>query len=122
MNWIRPPSGGTVVILGEVGDNFAAGMTGGMAFVYDASGTFSERLNSESVAVGRLESDYWTGACRALIEEHVRETQSSWAERILDDWETERSRFWHVVPHEILPKLEHPMSDRAAEEAVPAAE
>jgi len=116
-------TGGTVVILGEVGDNFAAGMTGGMAFIYDAAGTFTERLNAASVTINRLETDHWAVACRAVIEDHVRETQSSWAERILDDWETERTRFWHVVPHEILPKLEHPLTEEAADEkAVPAAE
>ena len=47
-------TGGKVVILGEVGDNFGAGMTGGMAFIYDEAGTFESRVNPESLQLGRI--------------------------------------------------------------------
>jgi glutamate synthase (NADPH/NADH) large chain len=50
-------TGGTVVILGDVGDNFAAGMTGGMAFIYDKSGEFEKKVNDESVVWQNIETD-----------------------------------------------------------------
>ncbi len=108
-------TGGTAVILGSVGDNFAAGMSGGMAFVYDEDDRFSLRLNGDSVISQRLESVHWERCLKTLIEEHVAETQSKWAGRILNDWMQERQRFWQIVPEEMLDKLDQPISDRAAE-------
>ncbi len=52
-------TGGTVVILGGVGDNFAAGMTGGMAFIYDKSNEFDKKVNPESVIWQNVETEYW---------------------------------------------------------------
>ena len=52
-------TGGTVVILGEVGDNFAAGMTGGMAFIYDKSKEFEKKVNPDSVIWQNVETEYW---------------------------------------------------------------
>ena len=52
-------TGGIVVILGEVGDNFAAGMTGGLAFIYDKSKEFEKKVNNESVVWQNVETDYW---------------------------------------------------------------
>jgi len=107
-------TGGTAVILGPVGDNFAAGMSGGMAFVYDEDGRFPLRLNGDSVISQRLESVYWERRLKALIEEHAAETQSKWAGRLLNDWMQERLHFWQIVPQEMLGKLDQPISDRAA--------
>ena len=101
---------GAAVILGPVGDNFAAGMTGGMAFVYDVEGDFEIRVNPDSVVWQRIETDYWEEQCRALIERHVEETQSRWADRILRNWDTEKRRFWQVVPKEMLNRLEQPLA------------
>jgi glutamate synthase (NADPH/NADH) large chain len=103
-------TGGTAVILGPVGDNFAAGMTGGMAFVHDACGDFEIRVNPDSVVWQRIEAGHWEDQCRALIERHVEETQSRWADRILRNWDTEKGTFWQVVPKEMLNRLEHPVS------------
>ena len=55
-------TGGVAAILGPVGDNFGAGMTGGMAFVYDAGGDFMAHLNDESVTAVRLGSAHWEGS------------------------------------------------------------
>ncbi|RMD60654.1 MAG: glutamate synthase large subunit [Alphaproteobacteria bacterium] len=102
-------TGGTAVILGPIGDNFAAGMTGGMAFVYDPESTLPARINADSVIYQRIEMPYWETLARDLIAEHVRETQSRFAERLLIDWEQEKVRFWQVVPKEMLDRLAHPV-------------
>ena len=104
-------TGGTAVILGAVGDNFGAGMTGGMAFVYDEAGDFPLRVNAESVVWQRLDSAHWEEHLKDLIAEHAKETQSKFAARLLNDWALERGRFWQVVPKEMLGKLAHPLSD-----------
>jgi glutamate synthase (NADPH/NADH) large chain len=109
-------TGGIAVILGPVGPNFAAGMSGGMAFVYDAADLLPERINPDSVIHQRIETEYWELQLRELIGEHWRETQSAFAQQILIDWEHEKRRFWQVVPREMLQRLAHPVS-REAEEA-----
>ncbi len=108
-------TGGTAVILGRIGDNFGAGMSGGMAFVYDEAGDLPLFVNPGSVVWQRLESHYWEAHLRALIEEHAEETQSRFARRLLNDWMLERGKFWQIAPKEMLDKLTHPLSDvRAA--------
>jgi glutamate synthase (NADPH/NADH) large chain len=107
-------TGGVAVILGAVGDNFAAGMTGGMAFVYDVAGTFQIRLNPDSVVSQRIESTYWEERLLALIEEHATETKSAHARAILDQWTTARGRFWQICPKEMLSRLRHPLRDAAS--------
>ncbi|MDF2096738.1 glutamate synthase large subunit [Aquibaculum arenosum] len=108
-------TGGTVAILGGVGFNFAAGMTGGMAFVYDPEEKLPLRINADSVIYQRIETPHYDSLLRELIAEHVRETQSSFAERLLIDWEREQPHFWQVVPQEMLHRLEHPVSLEARE-------
>jgi glutamate synthase (NADPH) large chain len=104
-------TGGTAVILGPVGDNFAAGMTGGMAFVYDREGTFEQNVNTEHVIHQRIQSAHWDRVCRELVEEHVAETGSTFAEDLLIHWDLEIGNFWQVVPNEIAAALEHPLVD-----------
>jgi glutamate synthase (NADPH/NADH) large chain len=111
-------TGGTAVILGRVGDNFGAGMSGGMAFVYDEAGDFPLFVNDGAVVHQRLESQYWEQHLRGLIEEHAEETQSRFARRLLNDWMLERDKFWQIAPKEMLDKLAHPLSDARA--AIPA--
>ena len=65
-------TGGSVVILGEVGDNFGAGMTGGMAFIYDLNNDFEKKVNPETVIWQRPETDYWKNFLKNLIEEHFK--------------------------------------------------
>jgi len=108
-NGLEYMTGGTVAILGAVGDNFAAGMTGGMAFVYDADGSFADRVNDETVIVQKVETAHWEGVLKELIEEHARETQSQHARQILADWDREVGKFRQIVPKEMLARLAHPV-------------
>ncbi len=105
---------GVAVILGAVGDNFAAGMTGGMAFVYDLEGDFAQHINEDSVIYQRLASAHWESICRELITEHAGETQSAFAARLLADWDRARVFFWQICPHEMVERLEYPLSDEVA--------
>ena len=106
-------TGGTAVILGEVGENFGAGMSGGMAFVLDSEGNFSARANDETITWNRLSSLHWDTKCRALIAEHALATDSKWSNAILDDWDRWRGHFWQVVPKEMLTRLPWPLDDVA---------
>ncbi|MFZ8455728.1 hypothetical protein ACO1M1_14605, partial [Staphylococcus aureus] len=67
-------TGGQVVILGSVGDNFGAGMTGGMAFIYDERETLPIHINDESVIYQRLASAHWEQVLRRQVESHAQET------------------------------------------------
>jgi glutamate synthase (NADPH) large chain len=112
-------TGGTVVILGPVGDNFAAGMTGGMGFVYDAEERLPMHINPETVVWQRIEMPYWDLVCRQLVEQHIENTQSRFAGGLLNDWDREVMRFWQIIPKEMIGRLAHPIS-RAAEAAARA--
>ncbi len=110
-------TGGVVVILGAVGDNFAAGMTGGMAFVYDRDAGFAQHVNADSVVYRRIASSHWEGVLKALIQEHVRETQSDYAAALLREWDVTLDHFWQVCPREMISRLEHPLADDLPAEA-----
>ena len=107
-------TGGTVVILGPVGDNFGAGFTGGMAFLYDPAEVFEKRVNPDTLLWGRLGSAHWEGELIRLIERHVEATGSRFAARLLNDWAEEQGRFWQVVPKEYARYLPAPMAAPAA--------
>ena len=100
-------TGGRVAILGPVGSNFGAGMTGGMAFVYDARDELPGRINPETLEIFRIGTDYWAGELKALLEAHQAYTDSALAARLLNDWERSLPRFWHAVPTEVLGLLPH---------------
>ncbi|MDQ1078477.1 glutamate synthase large subunit [Pseudoroseomonas cervicalis] len=106
-------TGGAVVILGSVGDNFGAGFTGGQAFIYDRDGSFEQRLNPDTLLWKRLSSAHWEGFLQGLIGRHAAETGSRHAARLLNDWASEREHFWHVVPKEFSRYLPQPMEDLA---------
>ena len=103
-------TGGTVVILGEVGDNFAAGMTGGMAFIYDKSEQFEKKVNEESVVWQNVETEYWKKFLKVLIEEHHIETGSSLSKQIIENFDEEINNFVQVCPKEMVNKLKNPIS------------
>jgi glutamate synthase (NADPH/NADH) large chain len=105
---------GIAVILGEVGDNFAAGMSGGLAYVYDPTGRFAERVNEDMVIYQRIEIEHYAQQLKALITAHYKGTQSRFAERILADFDREIDQFWQVVPREMLDKLEVPVTRATA--------
>ena len=103
-------TGGTAVVLGDVGVNFAAGMTGGMAFVYDPADVFKLKVNPETVVWQRIDHPHWDAALKALVEEHVAETKSPLGARLLNDWDREVEKFWQVVPKEMLSRLPQPLT------------
>ncbi len=109
-------TGGTIAILGPVGDNFAAGMTGGMAFVYDTDASFLNNVNSDTVSHNRVQTAHWKSVLREIITEHWRETQSNFAERLLVNFDRELTQFWQIVPNEMIDKLEHPLFSVSHEE------
>ena len=103
-------TGGIVAILGDVSDNFAAGMTGGMAFVYDPENKFENFVNNESVVYQIPESLYWIDQLKKLIEEYYEETSSEIAGTILNNFSSEIKKFKQVCPIEMLDKLENSIS------------
>ena len=103
-------TGGCVVILGKVGDNFGAGMTGGMAFIYDPNGEFKNFLNPNSIIWQQPETEYWKNYLRGLVNEHSRETGSKIAEKILFNFDNEIKNFQQVCPKEMLDKLSNPLT------------
>jgi glutamate synthase (NADPH/NADH) large chain len=128
-------TGGTVVVLGETGRNFAAGMSGGLAYVYDPKGEFEQKCNTsmvnlEHVLSAKEQSDKasWHAQGRdterepdeailkRLIERHFKHTGSTRARNLLDDWATSRSKFVKVFPTEYKRALEE-MHNSSMEEA-----
>ncbi len=103
---------GAVVILGEVGDNFAAGMTGGMAFIYDLNDQFEKKVNPETVVWQKLETQYWIKYLKSLIEEHYQETNSKLSKKIINNFDKEIYNFIQVCPKEMINKLENPITDK----------
>jgi glutamate synthase domain-containing protein 2/glutamate synthase domain-containing protein 3 len=88
---------GVVVALGEVGRNFAAGMTGGVAYALDMNGSFERNCNRELVRLERLGSDADEQALRRLIERHLELTGSRRARETLWQWSEFKPRFWQVI-------------------------
>ena len=103
-------TGGTVVILGDVGDNFAAGMTGGMAFIYDISKDFIQKVNEDSVIWQQVETEFWSKYLKNLLEEHSKETGSKLTKKILNDFSNQLKNFIQVCPKEMIDKLDNPIT------------
>ena len=103
-------TGGTVIILGDVGDNFAAGMTGGMAFIYDKSKEFEKKVNSETVIWQNIETEYWIDFLKKLILEHSKETGSLLSKNIINNFDEEIKNFIQVCPKEMINKLKNPVT------------
>jgi glutamate synthase (NADPH/NADH) large chain len=102
-------TGGTVLVLGPTGRNFAAGMSGGLAYVLDLD---HERVNRELVGLSALRAEDET-CVRELLAKHVQWTESTVAAGLLEDWETARSRFTLVLPRD----YQRVLDVRAAAEA-----
>jgi len=121
-------TGGTVVVLGVTGQNFAAGMSGGVAYVYDVDGMFAKRCNISMVTLEKIETEESSvGAIKhlghadetllkSLIENHVKYTGSTRAKALLDDWDQSRTKFIKVMPHEYKRALTE-MASVASKEA-----
>jgi glutamate synthase (NADPH/NADH) len=106
-------TGGTVVILGKTGRNFAAGMSGGIAFVYDVDGTFSARCNHELVDLYHVEEEEDITTLRILIEQHRLHTESVLAKDILSEFDSILPKFVKVFPRDYKRVLEEMKAEKA---------
>lgn len=91
-------TGGTVVVLGKTGRNFAAGMSGGIAYILDEDGTFAGHCNQEMVELEALSDADEIAEVQALIQKHEEYTRSEVAKRVLADWAGYTSKFVKVIP------------------------
>jgi glutamate synthase (ferredoxin) len=99
-------TGGRVVVLGPTGRNFAAGMSGGIAYVLDVKGDFPNRCNKQMVDLEKLEKAEEIGLVRQKVEDHARYTGSKLARQILDLWEEMAPKFVKVLPKDYKRVLE----------------
>ncbi|MGN8768305.1 glutamate synthase large subunit [Paenibacillus barengoltzii] len=99
-------TGGRVVILGETGRNFAAGMSGGIAYVLDESGDFASRCNLEMVLLESVEDPAEIDQLRTLISRHILYTDSAVGRRVLDRWNEYLPKFVRVIPKDYKRMLE----------------
>jgi len=99
-------TGGRVVVLGPTGRNFAAGMSGGVAYVLDESGDFPSNCNKEMVGLFRLEDTEEIGLVRNMIRKHAELTRSERAWKVLALWDEMLPKFWKVYPHDYRRVLE----------------
>ena len=93
-------TGGVAVILGEVGRNFGAGMSGGIAYVLDRNNNFARKCNPETLNLMPVEEDQDIAELRGLIENHYNATFSPLAQEILEHWEQTLPRFIKVFTEE----------------------
>jgi glutamate synthase (ferredoxin) len=91
-------TGGNVVVLGRAGRNFGAGMSGGIGYVLDEAGDFAKRVNSQMVAIEKLESVQEITSLRAIIQKHLDYTKSERAKTILAQWDAFVPQFVKVMP------------------------
>ncbi|MDT2040463.1 MAG: glutamate synthase large subunit [Planktomarina sp.] len=103
-------TGGVAVILGTIGANFGAGMTGGMAYLYDPEGITDLMMNMETLVTCRVTVDHWEKELRNLIQRHADETGSIKATDILRHWQQEVENFVQVCPKEMLVHLPEPLT------------
>jgi glutamate synthase (NADPH/NADH) len=99
-------TGGTVVILGPTGRNFAAGMSGGIAFVYDPHGAFPQNCNRGEVDLYKIEDSEDSEIVMGLVGEHLARTGSTVAADILSNWKTAKGKFVKVYPRDYKKVME----------------
>ena len=99
-------TGGRVVIIGPTGRNFGAGMSGGVAYVYDAEGDFASRCNLEMVGLEALDEPEDLDLVRGLLERHREYTESTVAAKLLEHWPAAAAQFVKVMPREYRRVLE----------------
>jgi glutamate synthase domain-containing protein 3 len=93
-------TGGRIVVIGETGRNFAAGMSGGIAYIYDPKGIFPARCNMGMVGLEKLDDVIEQGQVKSYLEEHMSMTDSPVARNLLNDWQSEVKNFVKVMPHD----------------------
>jgi glutamate synthase (ferredoxin) len=94
-------TGGVVVVLGETGRNFAAGMSGGVAFVLDEAERFETLCNMDMVGLEAVESEEDIELLHGMVERHLEWSGSERARRVLDDWDEVLPNFVKVMPHDL---------------------
>lgn len=109
-------TGGTVVVLGKTGRNFAAGMSGGIAYVLDVDGKFKSRCNMELVDLDKVEEEEDTMTLRMMIQQHQRHTNSQLAKEVLADFENLLPKFIKVFPRDYKRVLANMKVEEASEE------
>jgi glutamate synthase (NADPH/NADH) large chain len=105
-------TGGEVVILGNIGDNFGAGMTGGSAFIYSDQKNLTEMMNKETIQAYQILEENWKKYLYKLLTSFSKETKSKRASYIIENFEQEISKFIHVVPNEVVDKLNYPVIEQ----------
>ncbi|MDA2934914.1 glutamate synthase large subunit, partial [Acidobacteria bacterium AH-259-D05] len=110
-------TGGRVVILGPTGRNFAAGMSGGIAYIWDRDNNFSENCNPGMVELERVENDDETAELKELIGRHFQYTGSTVAEKVLLHWESVLPQFVKVMPTDYKRFIEEQQQQRSTEAA-----
>ncbi|HIC79186.1 MAG TPA: hypothetical protein EYP02_08370, partial [Sulfurovum sp.] len=85
---------------GEIGKNFGAGMSGGIAYIYDEHDTLSKRINDGMVDLDRIETNADSDEVKAMIENYIKYTGSKEAGNILTNWEDSKKRFIKVMPRD----------------------
>jgi glutamate synthase domain-containing protein 3 len=93
-------TGGRVVILGEIGKNFAAGMSGGIAYIYDKESNLAQRINPEMVDLDTIETAEDEQEVKSMIESYIKYTGSQEANEILENWNSVKSKFIKVMPRD----------------------
>ena len=93
-------TGGRAVILGRVGKNFAAGMSGGIAYVLDEDSDLYTKVNKNMVAIEKLTSKYDVLELKEIINDHVKYTNSEKGKEILDNFSEYLPKFKKIIPHE----------------------
>ena len=91
-------TGGLIVVLGEVGRNVGAGMTGGLGYFLDENNTFPDKVNPEIVKIQRITASAGEKQLKEMIQHHVDKTGSPKGKAILQDWDNYLGKFWQVVP------------------------
>ena len=91
-------TGGLIIVLGEVGRNVGAGMTGGLGYFLDENDTFAAKVNREIVNIQRVSSKQGEKQLKEMIQNHVDQTGSPKGKAILQDWNNYLGKFWQVVP------------------------
>ena len=112
-------TGGISVILGSIGANFGAGMTGGMAYLYDPKDSTAPMMNMETLVTCSVTAPHWEQELKDLVIRHANETGSLKAADILQHWDQERHNFIQVCPKEMLVHLPASLNDAQAQ-SVPA--
>jgi glutamate synthase (NADPH/NADH) large chain len=106
-------TGGKAVILGPVGDNFAAGMTGGEVFLYDPDGLAGLRVNAETVQIDEIDDAEVAAELRTLVEAHAQHTGSIVAKEIANNWERAVTQFRWLRAREVLAQRREEPASRA---------